>query len=51
MVSLKLLLMVDMHLSQAQGKTNNDTTILGNLTLIIVMGDFYQFSLMVSKLL
>ncbi len=35
--------MNNMHLSQAKDKTNNDTTVLGSLALIIVMGDFYQF--------
>ncbi len=27
-----------------KGKTNNDTAVLGGLALVIVMGDFYQFS-------
>ncbi len=49
MVSLKLLLTVDMHLSQAKGKTNNDTTVLGGLALVIVMEDFYQFPPVVRR--
>ena len=44
MVSLRLLGTVDMRLSQAKNKTNNDSIVLGGLTLIIIMGDFYQFS-------
>ncbi len=43
MVSLRLLEMIDMRLSQAKSKTNNDTAVLGGLALVIVMGDFYQF--------
>ncbi len=34
-----------MHLSQIKGKTNNDTVVLDSLASEIVMGDFYQFSL------
>ncbi len=49
MVSLKLLSTVNMHLNQVKGKTNNDTTVLGGLALIIVMGDFYQFPLVVGR--
>ncbi len=41
MISLKLLSTVDMYLSQAKGKTNNETAVLGGLALVIVMGDFY----------
>ena len=43
MVSLKLLGMIDMCLSQAKSKTNNDIAVLDGLALIIVMGNFYQF--------
>ena len=32
-----------MHLSQAKSKTSNNATVLGILTLIIDIGDFYQF--------
>ncbi len=49
MVSLKLLSTVDIHLSQVKSKTNNDTTVLGGLALVIVMGDFYQFLSMVRR--
>ncbi len=38
-----------MRLSQAKGKTNNDIVVLGSLTLVIVMRDFYQFSLVVGR--
>ncbi len=48
-VSLKLLLTVDMRLSQAKGKTNNDTVVLGSLALVIVIGDFYQFPPVVGR--
>ena len=48
-VSLKLLLTINICLSQEKGKTNNDTTVLSGLALIIVMGDFYQFSPVVRK--
>ena len=40
-----------MRLSQAKDKTNNDTVVLGGLTLVIVMGDFYQFSPVVERFL
>ena len=43
MVFLRLLEIIDICLSQAKGKTNNDVAILGGLALTIVMGDFYQF--------
>ncbi len=43
MVSLWLLEMIDMCLSQANDKTNNDTAVLDRLALVIVIGDFYQF--------
>lgn len=43
MVSSKLLLTVNTFLSQVNGKTNNDTTVLDDLALIIIIGDFYQF--------
>ncbi len=49
MVSLRLLSIVDMRLSQAKGKTNNDITVLSALALVIVMGDFYQFPLVVGR--
>ncbi len=49
MVSLKLLSTIDRRLSQVKGKTNNDTVVLGGLTLVIVMGDFYQFPLVVGR--
>ncbi len=49
MVSLKLLSTIDMYLSQAKGKTNNDTAVLGGLALVIVMGDFYQFPPVVRR--
>ena len=48
-VSLKLLGMIDMRLSQAKGKTNNDTAVLRGLPLIIVMRDFYRFSLVIGR--
>lgn len=40
-VSLKLLSIVDSHQNQTKGKIDNDTTVLGGLDLIIVMGDFF----------
>ncbi len=49
MVFLKLLLTFDMHLSQAKGKTNHDIIVLAGLALVIVMGDFYQFLLVVGR--
>ena len=48
-ISLKLLLSVDMHLSQRKSKINNDTVVLGGLALIIVIKDFYQFPPMVGR--
>ena len=41
MVSLKLLATVDTQLSQAKGKPDNDTSVLGGLAIVILMGDFY----------
>lgn len=51
MIFLKLLLIINIYLSQAKSKTNNDTAILDGLALIIVMGDFYQFPPMVRRFL
>ena len=51
MVSLKLPATVDMRLSPAKDKTSNDIAVLGGLALIIVIGDFYQFPLVVERLL
>ncbi len=49
MVSLRLLGMIYIRLSQAKGKTNNNTAVLDGLALIIVMGDFYQFLLITEQ--
>lgn len=49
MVFLKLLLTIDIHLIETKGKTNNNIPILGGLALIIIMGDFYQFFLIVRR--
>ncbi len=49
MVFLSLQSTVDMRLSQAKGKTNNNTAVFGDLALVIVMGDFYQFLLVVGR--
>lgn len=49
MVSLKLLLTVDIRLSQGKGKINNDNTVLDGLAPVIIMGNFYQFSLVVER--
>ncbi len=38
-----------MRLSQAKDKTNNDTAVLGGFALVIVMGNFYQFSPVVGR--
>lgn len=43
MISLKLLGMIFMRLSQTKIKINNDITVLNDLSLVIVIGDFYQF--------
>ncbi len=48
-VSLRLLGMIDMHLSQAKDKTNIDIAVLGVLALVIVMGDFHQFLLVTGR--
>lgn len=50
-ISLKLLSMVDICLSQIKNKINNNTIVLNSLVLVIVKRDFYQFSLVISKLL
>ena len=49
MVSLKLLEIIDMCLSQAKDKTNNDIVVLSGLVLIIIMRDFYQFLLVIGR--
>ena len=49
MVFLKLLSIVDMHLSQAKSKTNNNTAVLGGFALVIVIVDFYQFPPVVGR--
>lgn len=43
MVSLKLLGMIDICLSQAKSKTNNNIAVLDGLALVIIIEDFYQF--------
>lgn len=50
-MSLKLLFTVDSQLRQAKGKKDNNTAVIGGLALVIMMGDFYQFSPMVGKFL
>ena len=50
-VSLKLLSTVDICLSQAKSKNNNDTAVLSSLALVIVLGDFYQLFLLVGRFL
>lgn len=51
MISLKLLLIVDKHLSQVKGKTDNDSAVLDGLAGEIVMGDFFQFLLIIERFL
>lgn len=51
MVSLKLLSKIDSQLSQAKGKADSDTTVLGGLALVIVIGDFYEFLPVVGRFL
>lgn len=51
MISLKLLLKVDVQLTEAKSKTNNNNVVLGGLALIIMIGDFYQFLLRVGRFL
>ena len=51
MIFLRLLGIIDIYFSQAKGKTNNDTTVLGNWILLIIIGDFYQFSLVIGRFL
>ena len=41
MVSLKLLSTVDIQLSQAKDKIDNNIAVLGSLAFIIMMGVFY----------
>lgn len=48
-VSLKLLSIVDMRLSQAKGKIKNDIAVLIGLDMVIVIGDFYQFPPMIQR--
>ncbi len=49
MVSLKLLSTVEMRLSQAKSKTNNDTAVLDGLALMIVIRNIYQFLLVIGR--
>ncbi len=51
MVSLKLLLTCDMCLNKVKDKTNNDTIVLSDLALVILMGVFYQFLPVVRRFL
>lgn len=41
--------MVDIRLSQLKVETNNNTTVLSGLALLIIMKNFYQFSLVVVR--
>ena len=38
--------MINIRLSQAKVQTNDKCGILSSLGLVIIMGDFYQFSLL-----
>lgn len=50
-ISLNLISLINMQLSQTKGKISKDTIILDSLTLVIVIGDFYQFLSIVERLL
>ena len=45
MVLLKLLATVKTQLNEAKRKPDNNTAILGRLTIVILIRDFYQFFL------
>lgn len=49
MMLLKLLAIVNAQLSQAKGKPNTNTAVLGRRAIVILMGDFYQFLLVIGK--
>lgn len=48
MVFFKLLEMINIYIRQIKSKINHNITVLNNLALVIVIGDFYQFSLKTS---
>lgn len=48
-VSLKLLFTVGFQLSQTKREKDNNTVVLGGLAFVIIIKDFYQFSLVVRK--
>lgn len=49
MISLKLLSIVYIRLSQAKDKTNIDIIVLGSLALVIIIGNFHQFPPVVRR--
>ena len=52
MISLKLLSIVDIYISQVKSKiTNNDTAVSDSLALVIIIGDFYQIFQVVGRFL
>ncbi len=51
MICLRLLETIDMRVSEAEGKTNNDIAILGDLAPRIIIRNFYQFLLVTGRFL
>lgn len=43
-VELNILSNIVIQLAKARGISNNNTTVLGVLPIVIIMGDFYKFS-------
>lgn len=46
---LKLLVIVDAQLSQVKGKPDTDTAVFDRLVIVILMGDFYKFFILVRR--
>lgn len=51
MVSLKLRDCIDTQLGQTKEKLDNNVIIFDNVSIVIVMGNFYQFASIIGRLL
>lgn len=51
MIDLKLLISIDQQLHKVKGLSSHSTTVFGGLSLVVLMGDFYQFSPVLGKAL
>lgn len=51
MIDLKLLTSIDKQLQKAKGSSFHSITVFGGLSLVVLMGDFYQFASVLGKAL